>query len=76
MDKLINGEQKDLWTQIMSNELVRLAQVNGAVVKANDCVDVINHKDSPNDINMNYANFVCDYRPLKSDQYRIRLVVG
>ena len=25
---------------------------------------------------MTYANFVCDHRPLKAEQYRIRLVAG
>ena len=30
----------------------------------------------PNNTKVSYANFVCDYRPLKSEHWRIRLAVG
>ena len=76
VDTLINGEQKDLWNQIMSNELGRLAQGNDAGVKSNDCIDFIHNWDVPNYRKATYENFVSDYWTLKSDKYRIRLVVG
>ena len=60
----------------MSNELGRLAQGNDVGVKENDWVDLIHHQDVPNDGKVTYANFVCDYQPLKSDQYIICLLVG
>ena len=43
VDTLVNGEQKYLLNQSMSNELGRIAQGNDAVVKANDCVYFIHH---------------------------------
>ena len=60
----------------MSNELVILAQGNNSGVKSNDCIDFIHHQDVPNDRKVAYENFVCYYRPLKSDPHRICLVVG
>ena len=32
--------------------------------------------DIPSDIKITYANFICDYRPHKSEPYCIRLTVG
>ena len=55
---LINGEQKYLWNQSTSNELVISAQGNDAGVKANDCVDFIHHQDVTNDRKVTYENFV------------------
>ena len=43
VDTLINGEQKYLWNQNMSNELGRLAQGNDSEFKSNNFVDVIHH---------------------------------
>ena len=76
VDAFINGKQKYLWTQSMSNELGRLAQWNDVGVKSKDCVNFIHHLDVPNDIKVAYAKKICDYRPLKSDQYIIGLSVG
>ena len=30
----------------------------------------------PKDRKISYANFVCNYRPLKSEPYRVRLTIG
>ena len=70
------GEKKDPWNQIISNELGRLAQGNNALIKDNDCVNFTHPQDVPNDRKVTYAKFVCYYRPLKSDQQTISLVVG
>ena len=72
---LLINEKKDLWTQIVSNELVRLSQVNDAGVKANGCVNFIHHQDVPNNRKVTYTNFLCDPGPLKSDHYRISLLL-
>ena len=76
VDTLINGEQNNLWSQSMSNELIRIAQGENVGVKTNDYFDFIYHWDFPDNRKVAYANFVCNYRPLKSYQYRICLVVG
>ena len=60
----------------MSYELGRLTQGNDAGVKFNDRFDFIHQRDVQNDRKVTYVNFVWDYRPLKSDQYRILFVVG
>ena len=60
----------------MSHELGRLAQGNIYEVKEIDTVDFIYkdvvHANQP----ITYTNFICDYRPLKSEMYRINLVAG
>ena len=59
----------------MSNELGRIAQGIGEIT-GNDVVDYIKKSDVPGDRIVTYANFICDYRPLKSDPHRVRLTVG
>ena len=52
------GGKKDPWTQIISNELGRLAQGNDAEITSNDCFDFIHHWYVPNDRKVTYTNFV------------------
>ena len=58
VDTLINGEQKYLCTQSMSNELCILSQGKDEGFKVNNCVDFIHHRDVPNYIKVTYENFV------------------
>jgi hypothetical protein len=60
----------------LSNEIGRLAQGNIHGVKATDTIDFISKKEVPHDQKVTYANFDINYRPLKSEKYRVRLVVG
>ena len=60
----------------MSNELGRLVQGNDAGVQSTDCMEFIYKHEVPDGRKVTYANFVCDHRPLKSEPFRIRLVVG
>ena len=76
INTLLFGRSAGLWTKSMSNELGRLAQGNIYGVTATDTIDFIFKEDVPPGQVVTYANFVCDYRPLKSEMYRIRLVVG
>ena len=39
-------------------------------------VDLITINEVPYGKKVTYANMVCDYRPLKSDPFRVRLTVG
>ena len=57
-------------------ELDRLAQGNKYGVTATYCIDFIIHTDVTFSSKITYTNFDTDYRPLKSDPYRIRCVVG
>ena len=76
MDALINGGQKISFTLSMINELGRLVQGNVAGFKSNDFVGFIHHQDVPNNSKVVYETIVCNYQPLKNDQYRLCSVVG
>ena len=76
LDQLLHSEQAERWNRGLSNELGRLTQSNDAGVRCTDAMDFIYHHEVPQGANVTYANFVMDYRPLKSDPWRVRLVVG
>ena len=63
------------WAPALSNEWGRLAQGNYGGVKATDTIDFIPITQLPTDKKTTYASFVCDHRPLKDEQWRIRQVV-
>jgi hypothetical protein len=53
-----------------------LAQgIDGRVV-ATDTIDLIDKSEVPANKTVTYGVCVCDYRPLKSEPYRVRLTVG
>ena len=76
LTNLLNGPTKEIWFKSISNEFGRLAQGNVYGVKATDTIDFIHKHEVPLAQQVTYASFVCDYRPLKSEPYRVRLVVG
>ena len=57
-------------------ELGRLAQGNIHGVSVTDTIEFILKKDVPDGEKVTYAQCVCDHRPLKFEQYRVRIVVG
>ena len=75
IDTLLQGENKNTWQQELNNELGRLS--NGfEKIKGTNTITFIHKRDIPNNKKATYANMVCDYRPLKSEKYRVRLTVG
>ena len=54
----------------------RLTQSNEANVCGADAMDFVNPTYIPPYQKITYANFVCDYRPLKPEKWRARRVVG
>ena len=77
IDFLIQGDDGTTkWIPALSNEWGRLAQGNKAGVESTDTIEFIDHLLIPKDSKVTYASFVCDHRPLKDEQWRIRLVVG
>ena len=62
---LLLGLNKDIWTQSLSNELGCLLKGNNAGVASTDSIEFIAFPDVPSDKKVTYANFVCEYRPLK-----------
>ena len=63
------------WLQSLSNEFGRLAQGNASSVHGTDTIKFIPPTAVPPGHPVTYASFVCDYRPLKEEKYRVRLVV-
>ena len=76
VDTLINGTDSAHWTKSLSNEFGRLAQGNQHGVRATDTISFIPRHLVPQDRKCTYASFVCDYKPQKTEPFRIRLVVG
>ena len=76
VDLMNNPDTTDVWTRAMSNELGRLAQSNVYGVKHTDTIEFIKRSEVPAGRDVTYANFILDYRPLKSEPNRVRLTVG
>lgn len=81
LDEVLSGKYSELatleiWNQSLSNEYGCLAQGNDVGVKYTDACDFIHFHEVPKGKQVTYANWVIDYRPLKSEPFRIRLVVG
>ena len=74
IDKLLAKDPK-IWKGSVSRELGRLANGIGVVTGTNTIRFIPKHL-VPSGAKVTYANMVCDYRPLKSDPYRVRLTVG
>ena len=75
LDQLLQGPTFNTWQIATSNELGRLAQ-GIRNIQGNDVIDFIHKRDIPSHKKVTYANMVCDYRPLKSEPFRVRLTVG
>ena len=65
-----------VWKPALENELGRLSQGFNNRVKAQDTIDFISYNEIPNDRKVTYANFICDYRPLKAEKFRVRMTIG
>ena len=76
IDSLLKGKMGDTWSIALSNELGRLAQGVEDRVIGTDTIDFIPKNKVPHNKKVTYANFICDYRPLKSEPHRVRLTVG
>jgi len=72
----LNGATKDIWNRSLSNEYGRLAQGNDYGIKGTNTISFIPVSDVPADRDVTYGSFVCDHRPLKDEEWRVRLVVG
>lgn len=77
LDSALKGPDQNKWSQGLINELGRLAQGgNDSSIPHNDCIEFVPFSDVPNNKKVTYGQFVLDYRPLKADKWRVRLVVG
>ena len=76
IDSLLKGNNSNIWEQSLSNEWGRLAQGNDKGVKGTNTIAFILKSEVPSDKKVTYASYVCDYRPLKDEPYRVRITVG
>jgi hypothetical protein len=76
IDTLLAGPRSSTWWNAVANELGRLANGVHGRVRATNTLRFIPRSAIPSDRQITYANFICDYRPLKSEPYRVRLTVG
>ena len=76
IDSLLAGQHSDTFWTALANELGRLTNVVHGCVRATSTIRFILQSDIPSDRKITYANFICDYRPHKSEPYCIRLTVG
>jgi hypothetical protein len=77
IDTLLAGKNGTTWENSLCNEYGRLAQgCKANNVAGTDTCDFIHAHEVPTDKKVTYGNFICDYRPLKSEPYRVRLTVG
>ena len=77
IDKLLKGSDAPTkWSPALSNEWGRLAQGNDNGVECTNTINFVSYNEVPRDRKVTYASFVCNHRPLKSEEWRIRLVVG
>ena len=76
LDSLRSSHNGDRWEVALSNEWGCLAQGNTHGVTSTDTIDFIHFNRVPSNRDVTYATFVCDHRPLKSEPWRVRIVVG
>jgi len=70
------ASNRPCWERSLSNEWGQLAQGNKYSVLPTDTIEFIAQSLVPKDRDVTYAQFVCDYRPLKSKPWRVRIVGG
>ena len=75
IDSLLKGENKEIWTKSLTNELGRLSQ-GITNVKGNYVVEFFKKSEVPKNRKVTYSNMICDYKPLKKEKHRVRLTIG
>ena len=76
MDTLLRGIHGIQREQSLTNEWDRLADGKLNRVKGTKTIEFISAAQVPSGRKVTYGNFVCDYRPLKTEPNRVRLTVG
>ena len=76
MDSLLSRSNHAIWSQGLSNELGCLALCNDFGVKGTDTIEFIHQNELPPKADVTYATFVIDFKPLKIEQHRVRVVMG
>ena len=75
MDNLLKGKMKPTRKIGLSNEIGKLEQGFGDRVAGTDTIDFIHKSEVPANKKFTYANFICNYLPLKTEPHRACLIV-
>ena len=76
IDTILMVSESENWSKAVGNELGRLANgIDNQVLETNT-FKFIRKKEVSKGRTFTYANFVCEYRPLKSEPYKFRLSVS
>jgi hypothetical protein len=67
INTLLSGTNGATWTTSLSNEFGRLAQGFGTSIVGTDTIEFIQCKEVPSEKKVTHGNFICDYRPLKTE---------
>ena len=69
LEDLLKGPMAKTWTRSTRNELGRLSNVILGCIKGTRAIGFIKKSKIPKGKKITYANFVCDYRPLKKETH-------
>jgi hypothetical protein len=73
----LEAQNGPTWTNSLCNEHGRLVQgCTENNVLGTDTADFIYQHEVPSDKKVTHRNFICDYRPVKTEPFRVRLTVG
>ena len=77
LDTLRRSKHNEVEERALSNRWGHLAQGNEHGIQATDTIKFIKNTTVPPNRDITYyASFVCDHRPLKSEPWRVQIVVG
>ena len=65
-----------IWITSLSSELGRVMKGVNNRIKGTDTMEFVQKHQIPKHKKITYANFVCDFRPLKSEKHRLRMTIG
>ena len=69
-------EKPKRWANSLSNKWYRLSLCDDNNIEYTDTIEFIHFNEVPKDKKITYAHFVYNYRPLKDERWKVRLVVG
>ena len=69
IDTVLNGNDKEIWEEALSNEWGRLVRSNKYGVRSTDIIEFITKEQVPKGRDITYATFVLDYCPLKEESF-------
>ena len=69
VDTVLNGNEKEILENVLSNQWGSLARANKYGVRSTDIIEFITKEQVPKGRDITYATFVLDYCPLKEESF-------